>query len=287
MPRSKRKSGASHATESNHRSFFRNITLTVCVLVFVVAIATGWFTEQHGQGMAGLLFVSFVLSQCSMVGTWAASWNVEFRGHTALTCAVVTLCSIVCWLTITGFRYVGFGDASEVCWAITICSQLLGTAIGATMLDNFSKTSRRRYRGQSLRGARLRRFSFDTGTLITWTTFAGIAFFAVHTIMVANGWEADLPTRFQAILAILLGLSGAVYAICWLAIFRGAVWSVVGQRLMIWLPLFLFSALFFHVVIGYDNSTNFANPIQTVTPLVGQYLFDGVMLLATLNHSRR
>lgn len=281
MPPSKRKSGAAHGNETNARKFVRNICLTLYALVLVASA----FSVTRWQGVENhwLLLVGFVLSQCSMVALWAA----DFRGHAAVSCAALTFVSILCWWIITPFRFIGFGDASEVCWVIVVTTQALATMTGATCLDTFSKSSRRKHSNRVVHGVRLRKFSFSIGNLILWTTFVAVGLLIVQQILLSNGWTSDSPGATQVWLALLMGLAGAALAVMWLAIFRGALWPVVAQRLIMWLPVCLFGTFFFHLLMAYLQGALFIPSIKTVTPLVGQYFFDGLTLLATLNHTRR
>ncbi|WP_372897947.1 hypothetical protein [Stieleria sp.] len=276
-----RKSSVAHGSETNARKFVRNLTVTLYGLVFVASafLVTRWQLVDDG----GLLFVAFVLSQCSMIALWAA----DYRGHTAISCAAITFFSILCWWIIARFRFVGFGDASEICWVIVVATQAVATITGATCIDTFSKSSRRKYSDRIVHGVQLRRLSFGIGNLILWTTFVAIGLLIVRQILYANGWTADLPGATQTLLAILMGLCGAAIAVMWLATFRGAIWTVVAQRSLIWFPVFLFGTLFFHMLLAYLQKANFIQPTKTVVPLVGQYVLSGWTLLATLNHTRR
>lgn len=279
--RTRSRSRVTHSSEGNARKFFRNITLTTYALVLVFCAFI--VPDRRVLNDNSYILVAFVLSQCSMVGIWAAS----FRGHHAIAGAAMTLFSVLCWWTITAFRFIAFGDASEICWLIVVVTQSITTILATVCLDTFSKSSRRKRSDRMVNGVALRKLSFSVGNLILWTTFVAIGLLLVQWIMSRQGWSAKSPDAVKAMLAIGLGLGGTVFAAIWLAIFRGAIWPIVGKRFLIALPVFLFIPFLLHVVLIYVLQSQFLDPLTTTFPLSGQAIFNGLTLLATLNHTRR
>lgn len=283
LPSSNRRSRKSHGTETDARKFVRYITLTVYALLFGIALLIATGQRGASNGAPVLLFTAFTLSQNAMVAIWAAC----FRGPAILPCAACTVASFGCWWILAGVPFIAFGDESEICWAIVVFTQSIATVLFTTCLDTFSKTSRRKYSGQSFHGVPLRRFSFSVGTLILWTSFAALGLFAVRETLLRMGWYSDTPQWTAVLIALLLAFLGSGFAVAWLATFRGAIWMIVAQRLLIMAPVFLFTTLFFHLSVSYFHPEIHTDLRTNFLLLAGQAGFGGLTLTATLNHTRR
>ncbi|MDV6029220.1 MAG: hypothetical protein F9B45_03770 [Phycisphaera sp. RhM] len=88
---------------------------------------------------------------------------------------------------------------------------------------------------------------------------------------VAHGSETNARKFARNLTVTLYGLVFVASA------FSVTRWQLVDDR----------GLLFVHMLLAYLQSANFIQPTKTVVPLVGQYLFCGSTLLATLNHTRR
>ncbi len=278
---SKQKNRSAHGTETDTRKFFRYIVLTLygLAVAFFLFSSAGTSFSDH----LWLLWAGFVLCLCSMTSVWASC----YQGHAAIPSVALTLSTLGYWWLLTDVPYHPFRDESEICWAVVVIVQTLATAGGVSALDSFSKTSRRKFRVDEVSGAVRRRFTFRIETTIWWTTCSAIALFAVRYLVQVNGWATNPPARSAVVLAIAAGLVGAVFAVIWLAVFRGAIWTNVIQRSLIALPAFTIFVMAFHIaVVGFQN-VNTADLTPAALLFGSQCSFVALTMIATLNHTRR
>ena len=291
-----RKSGASHGTESNARKFCRNITVTLYALV--VAAATLIVVSGRLSGDILLPLAPFVLSLCSMIAIWSASYRPPLSEDrpvfplvgllwSAIPCAATTFSAVMGWYLIARLRFFQYSDSAAICWGIAIGTQVLVTLLGTLAIDTFSKGSRRKFSDRVVGGVRLRTFSFSIGSMILWTTFVAFALLVVRMILIQSGWIDETPKGTAVLVAVLLGLCGAVVALIWLVIYRGAVWAAVFRRSLSWFPVFLLTAIGFHLLVSYFHPSHHLSPRYTAMLVFGQVLLGGLTLTATLNHTRR
>ena len=280
--RSRRKAGAAHGTESHGRQFVRYMFFAIVLILLVGAIGirtTTWDVKSFSPHVA-----SFLLSLSSMVGVWAAS----SRRTQVLLSGGLTGFILLGWTIIAEFEQIGFDHQdTPVGWAICLCAQVILTVIGVLTFDTFSKSSRRNRSHREAHGARLRKFSFSIANVIIWTTCVAFALVTFQIGLIAIGRQDASISVAGAAFAGFLGISGAVQAVSAVAIFRGATWSALPARFFIVLPVFVAVAVIVYLATAYAASGLSVDPLHAGLPMLEQACFNLLILLATLNHTRR